>query len=276
MGARNVGRLVLACVIVFTLFALGERVLIGHPPPPPALIVRTDDAHRLLSSTLPARAERFLRDRLPLQKGGNVKFIALSFDDGPYPVLTPLLLDVLRDLRVKATFFLVGDDVEQFPELTSRIEAEGHEVADHTMTHPAHFESLSPPQVRRELLDGATMIERYAHDSAIRTMMRPPHGRFTEQTVRVAQQAGFHVILWNEDVGDWHEKIPPEVLARRMELHATSPDIVLLHSGRMSTILMLPEVVARFRKVGYTFVTVGELMRRVPNDRILHPFRHPV
>jgi chitin deacetylase len=93
--------------------------------------------------------------------------------------------------------------------------------------------------------------------------------------VRAAQAAGFHVILWNEDPGDWRT-VAPEALAHDVELHATAPDIVLLHSGRMETTEMLPEVVARFRKAGYTFVTVGELMRRVPSRQIMHPLRHPV
>jgi peptidoglycan-N-acetylglucosamine deacetylase len=275
MKRRRVRALVGACLVVCVGAAVVSRLVTVHPPPTPAVIVQTADAHRLLSANLDARVARLLRDPLPTHRIVDAKLIALTFDDGPYPVLTPLLLDVLRDLDVKATFFLIGDDVEQFPELTVRTSREGHEIADHTLTHPAHFDALSAEQVRAELLDGAAMIERYVHDPAIRTMMRPPHGRFTESTVRAAQEVGFHVILWNEDPGDWRT-VPPEQLAHDLELHATAPDIVLLHSGRMATITMLPEVVARFRKAGYTFVTVGELIKRVPNDQILHPSHHPV
>ncbi len=64
------------------------------------------------------------------------KLIALTFDDGPYPIFTPLLLDELRDLHVPATFFLIGRDAEQWPDLTRRIEAGGNEIADHTYSHP--------------------------------------------------------------------------------------------------------------------------------------------
>jgi peptidoglycan-N-acetylglucosamine deacetylase len=266
---------IVTCIALCAGAAVAYRLVTAHPPPTPAVIVRTADAHHLLSSNIDARVERLLRDRLPTHRITDAKLIALTFDDGPYPVLTPLLLDVLHDLNVKATFFLIGNDVEQFPELTARTSREGHEIGDHTLTHPTHFEAFSAEQVHNELVEGAAMIERYAHDPAIRTMMRPPHGRFTESTVRAAQAAGFHVILWNEDPGDWRT-VPPKQLAHDLELHATAPDIVLLHSGRMATIEMLPEVVARFRKAGYTFVTVGELMRRVPNEQILHPLRHPV
>lgn len=246
-----------------------------HPPPIPAVIVRTADAHRLLSANLDARAARLWQNRLSLHRVADAKLIALSFDDGPYPVQTPLLLDVLHDLDVKATFFLIGEDAEEFPELTSRIAREGNEIANHTLTHPTHFEELSAERVREELLGAADVLERYAHDPAIRTMMRPPHGRFSERTVLAAQAAGFDVILWNEDPGDWRT-VSPEKLAKDIELHATAPDVVLLHSGRMETTEMLPEVVARFRNAGYEFVTVGELLRRVPSEQIIHPIRHPV
>jgi peptidoglycan/xylan/chitin deacetylase (PgdA/CDA1 family) len=272
---RTVRAIATAVFIGCTGFFIAVRVLIGHPPPIPAVILRTADAHRLLSTAPDARLGRIVQDHLQLRRAADAKLIALTFDDGPYPVQTPLLLDVLGDLKVKATFFLIGNDAEQFPELTSRIERNGHEIADHTLTHPAHFEALSAEQVRAELLGGAEVLERYAHDPAIRTMMRPPHGRFTERTVLAAQAAGFHVILWNEDPGDWRT-VPSEALAHDIELHATAPDIVLLHSGRMETTEMLPKVVARFRKAGYTFVTVGELLRRMPPEQIIHPVRHPV
>jgi peptidoglycan-N-acetylglucosamine deacetylase len=262
---------IVACALSFS----AVRLLTAHPPPIPAVIVQTADPHRLLSANLDARVARLLQNSRPLPRVGGAKLIALSFDDGPYPVQTPLLLDVLHDLDVKATFFLIGDDAEQFPELTARIARDGNEIANHTLTHPAHFEALSAAEVREELLGGADVLERYVHDPAIRTMMRPPHGRFTEQTVLAAQAAGYNVILWNEDPGDWRT-VASKVLAQDVELHATAPDIVLLHSGRMETTEMLPEVVARFRKAGYEFVTVGELLRRMPPDQIVHPVRHPV
>ena len=100
--------------------------------------------------------------------------------------------------------------------------------------------------------------------------MRPPHGRFTEATVRTAQRDGYDVILWHDDPGDWRS-ISPESIASHMEASATAPEIVLLHSGHLNTIEALPEVVARFRAAGFTFVTVGQLMARVPVPVILHP-----
>jgi peptidoglycan/xylan/chitin deacetylase (PgdA/CDA1 family) len=265
---RGLASLAAIALLGFVAYKLDRRLT---APPAPALVTRTADAHRAVSTALDARVERLLHDRAPSDaRSGNRRLVALTFDDGPYPVETPLLLDVLHDLKVRATFFVVGDHVLQFPDLARRMLRDGHEVANHTMTHPPHFEDLSAAGVTRELEDGAATIERYADDPAVRTMMRPPHGRYTEQTVRAAQRAGYHVVLWNDDPGDWRA-VKPEVLAAHIVKNASAPDIVLLHSGRLATILMLPEVVERFRKAGFEFVTVGELMRRLPVSAIDHP-----
>ena len=104
--------------------------------------------------------------------------------------------------------------------------------------------------------------------------MRPPHGRFTEQTLRAAQQAGYDVILWNDDPGDWRS-VALAALAAHLAAHATAPDIILLHSGRLGTIEMLPALIERFRAAGFEFVTVGDCCR-VPPGTIDHPLRLPV
>ncbi len=227
----------------------------------------------MLSPSLEAHVGRFLHDHITADRSGRPRLVALTFDDGPYPVDTPLLIDVLRDLGVPATFFLIGDDTELFPDLARRIERAGGEIANHTQTHPARFDELSGPDVRRELRDGAATLERYARDPAISTLMRPPHGRFTEETVDAAQAAGYHVVLWNDDPGDWRTAATPAVIDAHVAKYATAPEILLLHSGRLNTIESLPLLVSRFRAAGYRFVTVGGLLRRVPVAEIVHPER---
>jgi peptidoglycan/xylan/chitin deacetylase (PgdA/CDA1 family) len=260
-------------LIGFAAYKVDRRL---STAPAPTIVMRTADAHRAVSTALDARIDRLLHDRvLTGARTSESRLVALTFDDGPYPVDTPLLLDELRDLHVRATFFVVGDHVLQFPDLAERMKRDGHEIANHTMTHPAHFEDLSAAQVTRELNEGAATIERYADDPAVRTMMRPPHGRYTEQTVLAAQKAGYHVILWNDDPGDWRA-VAPSVLADHICANATSPDIILLHSGRLATVEMLPGVVDRFRKAGFSFVTVGELLQRVPLNVIDHPLASAV
>ncbi|MDQ6926480.1 MAG: polysaccharide deacetylase family protein [Candidatus Eremiobacteraeota bacterium] len=195
--------------------------------------------------------------------------IALTFDDGPYPVVTPLLLQTLRDLRVPATFFLIGRDAEQYPDLTRAIAAGGHEIADHTLTHP-DLDRLSDAAVAGELRDGAASLERIAPDPAERRLFRPPHGRFTVATLRAAQSAGFDTILWSDDPGDWRD-VTADALRDHVLAHAVAPEIVLLHSGRQATVAALPEVVDRFRRAGYTFVTVGALLRRSSAEQLNRP-----
>ena len=262
----------IAAVLIVAVY-IGYRIVhraLG--PVIPAVVLHDANAESLVSQSLRARIDRAMHDRYAPadQRGGNARLVALTFDDGPYPVETPLLLDELADLHVPATFFLIGDDTMLYPALAKRIQAEGHEIANHTLTHPADFDALPPARVTAELRDGAAMLERYVHDPAIRTTMRPPHGRFTLATLQTAQRDGYDVILWNDDPGDWRS-VTPRTLLDHMERDATAPEIVLLHSGRLNTIQALPEIVARFRAAGFAFVTVRDLLRRVPVSQVLHP-----
>jgi peptidoglycan/xylan/chitin deacetylase (PgdA/CDA1 family) len=234
----------------------------------PAIITPTMDVHRLLSPSLAVRWQRLVAGNPP-PSGARPKLVALTFDDGPYPVDTPLLLDALGDLHVPATFFLIGRDAVQYPELVRRIAADGDEIADHTQTHP-DLDKLDDAAVRDEIEQGAAQLRQYADDPALRTMFRPPHGRYREATLRVAQAAGYDVILWNDDPGDWRS-VPAAELEAHILAHATAPEILLLHSGRLATIEMLAHVVARYRAAGYRFVTVGQLLAQVTPDELNHP-----
>lgn len=239
----------------------------------PAIVTPGMDVARLLSPSLAVRWERLVHGNAP-PGGSRPKLIALTFDDGPYPVDTPLLLDALDDLHVRATFFLIGRDGQTYPELVRRIAARGDEIADHTLTHP-NLERLDAAGVRHEIEAGAAQLETYVHDPALRTMMRPPHGRYSEATLRAAQAAGYDVVLWNDDPGDWRQ-VGPAAIERHILANATAPEILLLHSGRIATIEMLPAVVGRLRAAGFRFVTVGELLRAVDPDELNHPARVPL
>lgn len=238
----------------------------------PVVVTKNMDVHHALSPSLGARIDRLLHDSDERDRTGRPKLIALTFDDGPYPVTTPLLLETLRDLHVNATFFYIGRDAELYPELTQRTERDGNEIADHTMTHP-NLDELSAAQVAAEITGGARVLRGLVRDPAIDEFFRPPHGRYTETTVSVAKKLGYHTILWSDDPGDWRTITGAE-LASHIARHATAPEIVLLHSGRLPTIEMLPDLVRAFRAEGYEFVTVGGLMRRVPPDQINHPAKH--
>jgi len=239
----------------------------------PVVVLRGADAAALAQPSLRARLDAVLgKARAPVAE--RPRLIALTFDDGPYPVTTPLLLQTLHELRVPATFFLIGRDAEQFPDLAREIRAGGHEIADHTLTHP-DLDRLSDAAVAGELRDGAAVLGRIAPDPAERELFRPPHGRYTVATLQTAQAQGYDTVLWSDDPGDWRS-VGADVLRDHVLQRATAPEILLLHSGRPATVAALPELVAAFKKAGYTFVTVGTLLRRVPAEQLNRPAKLPL
>jgi peptidoglycan/xylan/chitin deacetylase (PgdA/CDA1 family) len=260
--------------LILVALAGGWWIAVGRKPAAPAIVTPAMNAHTEVSNDVDARIARMIHERPPSERPPGTKLVALTFDDGPFPVETPLLLDVLADLRVPATFFVIGRDARQYPELTARIAREGHEVANHTFTHP-NLDRLSAPMLQQELRDTAATVYPLTHDAAVREYMRPPHGRITEAGIRASQAAGFSVVFWNEDPAD--ERVSNvQALAERIDAEATQPDIILLHSGTMDTIQALPSVVEHFKRAGYRFVTVGELLASLPVNVIQHPVRQAI
>ncbi|WP_394889845.1 chitooligosaccharide deacetylase NodB [Mesorhizobium sp. AaZ16] len=154
--------------------------------------------------------------------------IYLTFDDGPNPLWTPDILDLLARHRVPATFFVIGAEAEDQPELIRRIFAEGHEVANHTMTHP-DLSRCEPAEVEREILEANRVIRMACPQATVRRM-RAPYGIWTEEVLTTLASAGLAAVHWSVDPRDWSrpgvDAIVDAVLAR-VEPGA----IVLLHDG---------------------------------------------
>src|SRR5438270_10105963 len=232
----------IAIALICAALAFGTYRLFEHATRlQPALVTPKMDAQQALSPSLAGHVKRLLREQgLYGSRAGRPKLIALTFDDGPYPVFTPLLLDTLDKLKIPATFFLIGHDAQQWPELTVRIERSGDEIANHTQTHP-DLDRMSDAQVRREILGGRASLDGLVKDRAVDWFFRPPHGRYTVATVKTAQSLGYTTVLWNDDPGDWRtSRSTPQELDEHIRKFATAPDIVLLHSGKLATIEMLP------------------------------------
>ena len=262
-----------AFILAAGLILGGWRFFVHKSNLRPALVTPQMDIHREFSAGVLARLYRATHE-LPEDRSKRPKLIALTFDDGPYPIYTPLLLEVLQNLHVRATFFLIGRDAQTWPELTRRIEANGNEVADHTYSHP-NLDAESDAMVRNEILEGRDVLWTLTHDPGVRTLMRPPHGRYTERTLRVAQSLGYSVVLWTDDSGDWRT-VPTGAIERHILLYATAPEIVLMHSGKLETIEAVPAIVSHFRNAGYKFVTVSALLRLVTPEELNHPLRRRV
>jgi peptidoglycan/xylan/chitin deacetylase (PgdA/CDA1 family) len=252
----------------------GYRVVRRSLPPLPAVVMRDADVDALVAPPASARLQRAIFGSAIDHRVAGPKLIALTFDDGPYPVDTPALLAVLHAQGVPATFFVIARDAEQYPGLVRAIAADGDEIGNHTETHP-NLDALDDAGVAHELTAAAGELRAYTSDPSIATMFRPPHGRFRPATLAVAQRLGYDTIFWTDDPGDWRDVGVPAILAH-VARYATSPEILLLHSGRPKTVAALPEIVARYRAAGYTFVTVAEMLRRVPPDELNRAARTPL
>jgi peptidoglycan/xylan/chitin deacetylase (PgdA/CDA1 family) len=203
--------------------------------------------------------------------------LALTFDDGPNPSMTPKLLDLLDRYNAKATFFLIGSYVRECPELVKETVARGHLVGNHTETHPNLFRR-SQREIRIEL--------RLCHDAISNTLgsppkwFRPPFGFRNPWVVPAARELGYGTVMWTLLPGDWKER-PLEWLIPRLQPIADNAqrglgngskpavgtgDVLCLHDGthrqmngdRSRTLAALEHWLPRWRDLGLEFVTIGE------------------
>lgn len=184
--------------------------------------------------------------------------VALTFDDGPNPVDTPKLLDILRDKNVKATFFVVGKRADQYPEIVRRAWAEGHLIANHTWSHPHLFCFLTPSRLRSEIERGAESVRRICGYRP--RLFRSPVGMRHPLLRPYLRAAGLEYVSWTIRTRDTLTA-NSEVLARRILNQAASGDIILLHDhlprGADVMLETLPRVIDELRQRGFEFVLAG-------------------
>ena len=183
--------------------------------------------------------------------------IAMTFDDGPHPKLTPMLLDMLKERGIKATFFLVGKNAADYPEIVQRIVAEGHEVANHSWSHP-QLTKLGPDALNKEIAQTNEAIHQATGIQT--TIMRPPYGATNAAiTKRLNDEFGLAVIMWSVDPLDW--KIRNSAHVTKYITENTTPGaIILSHDIHPTTVEAMPAVLDTLTAKGYKFVTVSELI----------------
>ncbi len=190
------------------------------------------------------------------------KLMALTFDDGPDPQSTPLLLDALARVGAKATFFVIGTRAASHPELVARIAAEGHEIGNHTWDHPS-LPTLSRGRVVEQLQRARELLAPLGSK-----LMRPPYGDQTPRTYRTARGLGYCVVLWSISSGDWRGE-SADIVSQRIIDKASPGAIVLMHDSLSSFEDESfrdrgPTIEAAVRVVealpDYRFVTVSELL----------------
>ncbi|OUL22474.1 polysaccharide deacetylase family protein [Nostoc sp. 106C] len=195
------------------------------------------------------------------------KVIALTFDDGPWPESTAKVLDILKQNDIKATFFVVGQNVKNFPELLKRVVAEGHTVANHTWHHWYHFMN---PQTAAYEIDHTTDL--IFQTTGVKTnLFRPPGGIMHNGVAAYAKNSKYAIIMWSSDSMDYSRPSVPRLI-NNVFREAKPGGIVLMHDGggnRSQTVEALPTIIADFRKQGYSFVTVPELLEMQDKDQKL-------
>lgn len=192
------------------------------------------------------------------------KKIALTFDDGPSALYTEPILKILKDGGVKATFFLVGSRVEQYPSLARRIVQDGHAIGNHTENHARLF-FKTRSDVEREISNAQRTI---TLTTGVRpALFRPPHGADNRLIHQTAAKMGVTVVIWSVSSKDWTDDSAEKILAR-ITRHAQNGSIVLLHDGsprgegqdRSKTVRILPSLIRTLQERGYELVTVPELL----------------
>ena len=189
----------------------------------------------------------------------DTKKIALTFDDGPHPTLTPKILEILGKYNVKATFFMVGENVVNYPESARMVLREGHEIGNHTYTH-RHVAEMDEETLKGELgrcEDALLELCEYRTH-----LFRPPEGAVTPCVERCSEEGDYSLILWSLDTRDWEHKSASRIASSVLDgVHPG--DIILMHDyiGVKSKTpealeVLIPELLRR----GYELVTVSDLM----------------
>lgn len=186
--------------------------------------------------------------------------IALTFDDGPHPQYTPLILDILKEYNVHATFFLIGENAERNPELVRRILREGHEIGNHTYLHKNLKEHTSGG-IYEEISMAEEAILRIADQRT--KLLRPPGGLYDKQVCETAHRLDYDIILWTVDTFDWKHPTSEEIV-QTVESNVQCGDIILCHDfigGAPSpTPAAIRRIIPDLLKRGYEFVSVSELI----------------
>jgi peptidoglycan/xylan/chitin deacetylase (PgdA/CDA1 family) len=196
----------------------------------------------------------------------DLPFIALTFDDGPDPLYTPRILDILKEKEVSATFFLLGKHAQQYPDIVQRIAEEGHDIGNHTYSH-RNLYGLDEQSTWNEIARADQIISDLS--GAKIYLFRPPRGMYSQTTVKFAHELQYTTVLWSISSRDWAE-ISTGNVERNILRNTKGGDILLFHDSgsiigtsggyRYNTVNALPTIIDGLRAKGFHFVTVSQLM----------------
>jgi peptidoglycan-N-acetylglucosamine deacetylase len=184
--------------------------------------------------------------KLIWRKSPSEKVIYLTFDDGPVPEVTPLVLDILDLYKIKATFFNVGENVQQYPDLFADILRRGHKTGNHTFNHLKGV-SVSTSQYVRNIELAAIYFDN--------KLFRPPYGRITFWQKRVLK-SNFEIIMWDVLTRDYNRKLSPDTILKNIKQSSRNGSIVVFHDSikaKDNVLSVLPLAIEFWRNEGYGF-----------------------
>ena len=176
------------------------------------------------------------------------KVVYLTFDDGPVPEVTPRLLDILREKDVPATFFMVGENAERYPDLVRRVLAEGHRIGNHTYNH---LRGTKYSVI--EYIANVVKADKVLNDTRL---FRPPYGRLTADEKSTLLAQGYTIFLWDVLTHDYNAKYSPEKMLKIVQRYTRNGSIINFHDSVKSgerTLAVVPQVIDWLRGQGYVF-----------------------
>jgi len=194
----------------------------------------------------------------PIGKGHVPGEVALTFDDGPWPVQTRQVLKILHRYHAKATFFMIGNLVERYPGILRDVQRAGMPIGDHSWSHPIDppFNELPPHRLATEIADTADLLRRRGVKPYL---FRPPGGSYDDDVLRQAKQDGMRTVTWDVDPSDYLDSTTKKELATYVLRHVRPGSIVLMHDGggdQHATIGALPMIIKGIRKMGLRLTTI--------------------
>ncbi|MHB1255391.1 MAG: polysaccharide deacetylase family protein [Dethiobacteraceae bacterium] len=184
------------------------------------------------------------------------KKIAFSFDASWGSEFTTRILEILRENKITTTFFLTGFWIEKYPELVKEIVAAGHELGNHTWTHP-HLNALDKPGIKQELELVHTALNKLTGVES--KLFRPPFGEYSNKVIEAANELDYLTIQWSIDSLDWKD-IGRQAVVQRVTSRLHPGAIILFHNNGLHTADALPEIIAQATKQGYSIVPISELL----------------
>jgi len=221
----------------------------------------------LVVDAVPGNAKSDARQQIFSRINTSQKVVALTFDDGPDPVFTPQVLDILKQYGIPATFFVVGNKVVEHLDIIQHLVKDGHQVENHTYTHP-NMQAEKLAGVQREIVDAQTVIRAATGREPV--FFRPPRKLYNQQVLDVALSNGLTTVLWGICVENSACPTPAQMAQRVLE-HAEPGLIILAHDGlldRSRTVQALPLIIQGLKELGYQFVTLDTMVNSPATTRL--------